>query len=60
MSIDTSSELWRRECEACYMLKLPGHERVATLQRIAKKRGEASADVLANDMRALRAGRGIT
>lgn len=58
--IDTSSELWRRECEARHMLALPGPERVATLERIAAKRKGDAADVLAADMRALRAGQRLT
>jgi len=52
-----ASELWRRECEARYWLRQPGAERVAALERIAKTRGEKGAALLANDMRAMRAGK---
>jgi hypothetical protein len=56
-TVDTYSELWRRECEARYWLSLPGKQRVESLYRIAEKRGEKAAKILADDMRAIREGK---
>lgn len=50
-------ELHRRQCEARHYLRMPGAERVAALQRIAKVRGQKAAEQLADDMRRLRDGR---
>lgn len=49
--------LHRRACEARHYLRMPGAERVAALQRIAKVRGEVAAEQLADDIRAIREGR---
>jgi len=50
-------ELHRRQCEARHYARMPGAERVAALQRIAKVRGQKAAEQLADDMRRLRDGR---
>lgn len=52
----TPTELHRRACEARHYLRMPGAERVAALKRIAAKRGQASAEQLAEDMRTIRSG----
>ncbi len=54
------TELHRRTCEARFYLAMPGHERAEVLNRIASKRGDAGAERLADDMRALRAGKVLT
>lgn len=46
--------LHRRECEARHYLRMPGAERKAALERIEKIRGEAAAELLADDIRRLR------
>lgn len=39
--VDSSSEEWRHECEARYILNMPTiHQRRSTLEAIEKKRGE--------------------
>lgn len=48
-------EQHRRACEARHYLRMPGVARVAALERIAKKRGDAAAKMLADDIRAERA-----
>lgn len=50
-------ELHRRQCEARHYARMPGAERVACLERIAKVRGDKAAQQLADDMRRLRDGR---
>ena len=47
-------ELHRRQCEARHYARMPGAERVACLERIAKKRGREAANQLADDIRALK------
>jgi hypothetical protein len=47
-------ELHRRQCEARHYARMPGAERVACLERIAKVRGDKAAQQLAEDIRALR------
>lgn len=54
-SIDTTSEQWRRICEARYWLRMgyTSAERVEELlERIRKRRGCAAAEQLRADMRA--------
>lgn len=52
-----ATELHRRACEARHYLAQP--DRVAALERIAKVRGDKAAQMLADDMRAVREGREI-
>jgi hypothetical protein len=52
--MDTYSEAWRLECEARTWLQRTQGERMAVnllLQRIAKRRGQAAADHLREEMR---------
>lgn len=51
---DVTIEMHRRACEARHYARMPGAERVACLERIAKARGDKAAQQLADDIRALR------
>jgi hypothetical protein len=46
-------ELHRRQCEARHYARMPGAERVACLERIAKVRGDKAAQQLAENVRAV-------
>lgn len=52
-------ELHRRQCEARHYARMPGAERVASLERIAQKRGDKAAQQLAEDVRAVLRGRTV-
>ncbi len=48
---DTSSEQWRRECEARHVLSLPFPLRKPYLERIGKVRGKAAQEDLQDELK---------
>jgi hypothetical protein len=48
---DTSSEQWRRECEARHVLALPFDKRVPYLNFVGRKRGSEAQQYLETEVR---------
>lgn len=55
--IDTSSEEWRRQCEARHVLSLPFAKRAPYLNRVGGLRGEQAQKYLEHEVRRQRAER---
>ncbi len=51
--MDTSSEAWRAECEARWVMRQPKAERQAYYAKVAEKRGKPAVDLLMADVRRL-------
>ncbi|CUJ62198.1 hypothetical protein OII53_06130 [Achromobacter ruhlandii] len=49
--IDTSSEEWRRQCEARHVLSLPFDKRVPYLNFVGRKRGVQAQQYLETEVR---------
>lgn len=49
--IDTSSEVWRRQCEARHVLSLPFDRRVPYLNLVGRKRGIEAQQYLEQEVR---------
>lgn len=50
-TIQTSSESWRLQCEACHVLSLPFDRRIPYLNLVGRKRGIEAQQYLEQEVR---------